>query len=80
MKKIQSEKDLAMINVLEYGQRSSKDIILSLKDRKFVLNETGSDIFNGIIENLIFEVAKADKEFYESQKKERPYEWPFKAL
>lgn len=63
--------NLAMVNVLEYGQRRSKDIILSLQDRKLSPDEAGSDIFNGIIDNLVFEVEKADKEFSEELEKRK---------
>jgi hypothetical protein len=59
--------NLAMVNVLEYGQRKSKDIILSLEDRKLQPSEKASDLFNSIIDNLIFEVKKADKEFYDAR-------------
>src|SRR3989339_588890 len=56
--------NLAMINLLEYGQRRSTDIVLTLKDRKLAGQEQGAELFNGIIDNLIYEVDKADKEFH----------------
>ncbi len=34
--KIRKKLNLAMTNVLEYGQRRSRDIILSLQDKKIV--------------------------------------------
>ncbi|NQT49503.1 hypothetical protein HQ571_02290 [Candidatus Kuenenbacteria bacterium] len=66
-KEIRRRINLAMINVLEYGQRKSTNIVLSLKDRKLKPNEKGADIFNGIIDNLIFEMEKADKEFHDAR-------------
>ncbi len=63
--------NLAMVNILEYGQRRSADIVSSLRSRKLSSDETDSDLFNGIIDNLIFEVEKADKEFNEELDKRK---------
>ena len=70
-KSITKKLNLAMINVLEYGQRRSKDIVFSLQDKKLSSDEKNSNILNGIINNLIFEVEKADKEFNEELEKRK---------
>ncbi|MFA6588696.1 MAG: hypothetical protein WCT08_06590 [Patescibacteria group bacterium] len=61
--KLISRLNLAMVNVLEFGQRRGQDIASSLKDRKLWPDEKNSNLFNGIIDHLILEVNAANDKF-----------------
>ncbi len=63
--------NLAMVNVLEYGQRRSEDIVLSLQNKKLSPSENSHRILNGAIDNLILEIEKADKKFHEELSKRK---------
>lgn len=67
--KLIKQLNLAMINVLEYGQRRSQDIVSSLDDRKLKADEKNAELFNEIIDHLILEVGAADTKFSSAREK-----------
>lgn len=65
--KMLSKLNLAMINLLEFGQRSNRDIVKSLEAKKFDMTENNGPLFNGIIDLLVQELAQANHKFYLKQ-------------
>ena len=59
--------NLAMTNLLEFGQRSTKNISSSLVDRKLAKEEKGSEVFNDIVDLLIQELQQANNAFFKKQ-------------
>ncbi|MFA5022304.1 MAG: hypothetical protein WC508_04465 [Patescibacteria group bacterium] len=67
--KIFRELNLAMVNILEFGQRRNQDIIASLNSRKFRPEEKNAGIFNSLIDILIAEFNEGNNRFHEAQEK-----------
>lgn len=65
--KFMQKLNMAMTNLLEFGQRSNKDITKSLLDRKIRKDEDGTSIFNDIIDLLIQELQHANLAFHKKQ-------------
>lgn len=65
--KMQQRLNLVLTNLLEFWQRSNKNIIRSLLDRKLSKSETGWELFNDIIDLLIQTLNKANIEFHQKQ-------------
>ncbi|NMC51383.1 hypothetical protein GYA54_01490 [Candidatus Kuenenbacteria bacterium] len=62
-----SRLNLAMTNLLEFGQRSNQNIARSLADRKLSKAENGGEFFNDIIDLLIQELDLVSLEFHQKQ-------------
>ncbi|MFZ2193365.1 MAG: hypothetical protein WAV31_03915 [Candidatus Moraniibacteriota bacterium] len=67
--KMLSRINLVMTNLLEFGQRSNRNIARSLVDRKLGKNENGGKFFNDIIDLLIQELDQTNLEFRKKQEK-----------
>lgn len=63
MSRVRKKLNLAMTNILEFGQRRTVDIIASLESRKWYKSEEGAEVFNSIIDHLILQLEQAQKNF-----------------